>query len=172
MPLTTHSAFQVGPTWSRQLGQRLPETPFNHIYSMTSARMHKFHCILHHFTDITLHLQVATDPRWKNFCLVSYHITGILLTACCQDWRNRRFKALLSYRHCMSLGKFFSPADFISEQLQLGTKHIMTLLNTSNFCAFNPFSPTSQNVLTELVCHTLPTSPSGLLTLRWQLKGF
>lgn len=61
------SALQVSLTWSSWWGRKLPEISFNHDYSMPSARMPWLHWILHLFTDITLHLQIATDLRWKRF---------------------------------------------------------------------------------------------------------
>lgn len=111
MPLTTDSALAVGPTWSRWLGQRLPEIPFNHDYSMTSARMHQFHWILHHFTDITLHLQAATDLRWKRFCLVSYHVNGHAAYSMLSRLEKHKIQTFPLLQALYVLGQFFTPAE-------------------------------------------------------------
>lgn len=159
MPLTIDSALEVGPTWNRQLWQRLPKIPFNCEYSMTSARMHQFHWISHHFIGITLHLQVATDLRRKRFCLVSYHINENATYSMLSRPKKEKIQNLALLQALYMLGQTLYPCWIIPEQLQLGSKHIMTPLNTSDLC-FQPSSPTTQDVLTELVCHTLPTPSS------------
>lgn len=93
------------------------------------------------FTDITLHLQVATDLRWKRFCLVSYHTNGNAAYSVLSRLKKQKIQNLALLQALYVLGQILYLCWIFSEQLQLATKHIMTLLNTSNCCAFSPFPP-------------------------------
>lgn len=139
MPLTTNSALEVASTWSWQLGQRFPEIPFNHDYSMTSARMHRCHCAISQTSPYTW--QVATHLRWKIFCLVSYHINGNAAYYTLSRLKKQKIQNFALLQALYVLGQILYLCRIISEQLQFRTKHIMTLLNASNCCAFSPFLP-------------------------------
>lgn len=139
MPLTINSALQVDLTWSGCLGQQPPEISFNNDYSMPSARMPWFHWILHLFTDITLHLQIATDLRWKRFCLVSYHIEGNASWSMLSRLKKQKIQNTAFLQPLYVLGQIPYSCWIISEHLQFGTKHVMTLPKTPDCCAFSPF---------------------------------
>lgn len=108
---------------------------------MPSARMPWFHWILHLFTDITLHLQIATDLRWKRFCLVSYHIEGNVSWSMLSRLKKQTIQNIAFLQPLYVLGQILYPCWIISEHLQFETKHVMTLLKTPDCCAFSPFLP-------------------------------
>lgn len=87
------------------------------------------------------HLQVAADLTWKTFCLVSYHINGNAAYSMLSRLKKQKIQDLALLQALYVLGQTLYPCCIISEQLQLGTKHIMTPLNTSDCCAFSPFLP-------------------------------
>jgi len=119
---------------------RVPFQPWSFYNKCQNAPISLDIVLFHrHHSPYTCKLLLIWDR--KDFVLGVIALMWMLLTACCQDWRNRRFKLLLSYRHCYVFGQILYPCWIISEQLQLGTRHITTLLNTSDSCAFSPFLP-------------------------------
>lgn len=134
MPLTTDSALEVGPTWSRQLGQRLPEVPFNHNCSMTNTRMNWFHWILHDFRAIILHLKAATDLRRKRFCLLSYCINGDVVYGMLLSLKKQGIQNFILLQAPHVLGQILYPHWIISTITVRNQTYYDTAKHTQLLC--------------------------------------
>lgn len=116
--------------------------------SLDIAPLHRYHL-------------TPTSCYWseREQILSCYHINENATYSMLSRPKKQKIKNLALLQALYVLGQTLYPCWIIPEQLQLGSKHIMTPLNTSDLC-FQPSSPTTQDVLTELVCHTLPTPSS------------